>query len=85
MPFFLKNQQQISHQHPLPVDVTDEASRVTDISAEAIAFVVASTNVADVGSAAGVVVYSPLSNTTLLLYFQTPNSPTLPREVVVNS
>ena len=62
----LNKQHQINHLHPLAVDVTDEASRVTDVAAEAVAFVVASTNVADAGSAAGTVVYARLTNTGVL-------------------
>jgi hypothetical protein len=50
----------------MPVDVMDEASRVTDVSGESVAFIVASTNVADAGSAAGTVVYGRLTNGGIL-------------------
>lgn len=66
MSVILKKQKQVSHVHPLPVDITDESSRVTDVSGEAVSFIVASTNVADAGSAAGTVVYARLTNSGIL-------------------
>lgn len=62
----LSKQQAISQQHPMPVDVMDEASRVTSVSAENLQLVVASTNANDVGSAAGTVVYGRLINSNVL-------------------
>lgn len=58
----LDKQDYVSHQFPMPVDVTDESSRVTDVSGETVQFVVASTNVNDAGSAAGTVIYARLTN-----------------------
>ncbi len=62
----LERQKWVSHQHPMPVDVADESSRVTDVAGETVQFVVAATNVNDAGSAAGTVVYGRLANTGIL-------------------
>ena len=58
----LDKQNNLSHQFPMPVDVTDESSRVTDVTGETVQFVVAATNVNDAGSAAGTVIYARLTN-----------------------
>lgn len=55
-----------SPQNPMSVDQVDASSRVTDVVAEAVAFIVASTNVADAGSAAGTIVYARLTNSGVL-------------------
>lgn len=62
----LEKQSNVSHQFPLPVDVADESTRVTDVSGETVALVVASTNVADAGSAAGTIVFGRLANGGIL-------------------
>jgi len=56
----------LSSRNPLYVDVTDQSSRVTDVSAELVQFVVAATNSNDAGEAAGVVVYGRLTNSGVL-------------------
>lgn len=50
------------HQIPLAVDPVDQSSRVTVVTAETVSFIVASTNVADAGSAAGTIIYGRLTN-----------------------
>jgi hypothetical protein len=57
----LERQSAISQQFPMPVDVTDESSSVVQVTAEAVSFVVASTNATDAGSAAGTTVYARLN------------------------
>jgi len=50
------------HQVPMAVDITDQSSRITAVTDETVSFLVASTNAADSGSAAGTIVYGRLTN-----------------------
>ncbi len=62
----LAKQDSISSQFPLPSATSTESYRIHDVAAEAVTFYVASTGVADVGSAAGTIVYAHLTNTGVL-------------------
>ena len=60
-----ERQTAISSSFPLPVN-TPYGFRVIDVSSETVQFIVASTNVNDVGSAAGTIVYGQIANKPVL-------------------
>lgn len=62
----LDKQKYISPSQPMPVSVMDNASSITNVSAEAVSFFVASTGIADAGSAAGTVIYATLAKNCVL-------------------
>lgn len=58
----LDKQKNVSAQFPMPVDLLDGSTRVTNVTGETVSFIVASTNVASSGEVAGTVVYARLTN-----------------------